>query len=258
MVATLDFLFRVDRRAEETIPFHRHRCYELVYYVAGEGLTRIGRREWAYRPGDFALVRPHTLHDERRTVAADVVCVGFALPETAAPPLPEGVFRDAGAEPLLPHLARMLAELQEQRPRFGRMLDLLASQLAVELERRLPAEAPPAAEDPFQYTRNYMNEHFSQKIDFASLSALAGYSYDRYRHLFKDRTGFSPGQYVVNKRLEHACKLLRQTGLSVSAVAMECGFSNDAQFCSVFKREQGMTPGQYRERGLEGSPAHAP
>jgi AraC family transcriptional activator of pobA len=257
MEATLDFLFRVDRPAEENIPFHRHRCYELVYYVAGVGLTRIGRREWAYRAGDFAVVRPHTLHDERRTAAADVVCVGFALPETAAPPLAEGVFRDDETEPLLPHLARMLAELQGKRPRFGRMLDLLASQLAVELERRLPAEAPAKAEDPFHYTLNYMNEHFSQKIDFASLSALAGYSYDRYRHLFKERTGLSPGQYIVDKRLEHACKLLRQTPLSVSAVAMECGFSNDAQFCSVFKRELRLTPKQYRERGLEGAPSHA-
>ena len=243
MEATLDFLFRVDRRAEETIPFHRHRCYELVYYVAGEGLTRIGRREWTYRAGDFAVVRPHTLHDERRTAASDVVCVGFALPETGAPPLAEGVFRDDEAEPLLPHLARML--------------DLLASQLAVELDRRLPAESPAEAEDPFQYTLNYMNEHFSQKVDFASLSALAGYSYDRYRHLFKERTGLSPGQYIVDKRLEHACKLLRQSSLSVSAIAMECGFSNDAQFCSVFKRELRLTPKQYRDRGLEGAPSHA-
>lgn len=257
MEAALDFLFRVDRRAEETIPFHRHRCYELVYYVAGEGATRIGRREWTFRAGDFALMRPHTLHDERRTAASDVVCVGFALPDPAAAPLPEGVFRDDAAEPLLPHLARMLAELQERRPRFGRMLDLLASQLAVELERRLPAETPLEADDPFHYTLNYMNEHFSQKIDFASLSSLAGYSYDRYRHLFKERTGLSPVQYVVGKRLEHACKLLRHTGLSVSAVALECGFSTDAQFCSVFKRELRMTPKQYRERGLEGAPSHA-
>jgi len=256
MEATLEFLFRVHRRAEEAIPFHRHRCYELVYYVAGEGRTQIGRQEWTFREGDFAVMRPHTLHDERRSSPSDVVCVGFLLPETAAV-LPEGVFRDVASEPLLPQLNRMLAELQEQRPRFGRMLDLLASQLAVELERRLPAEAPPEAGDPFQYTLNFMNEHFSQKIEFASLSTLAGYSYDRYRHLFKERTGLSPVQYVVHKRLEHACKLLRQTNLSVSAVAMECGFSNDAQFCSVFKRERGVTPKQFRDRGVDGTPGHA-
>jgi len=254
MEATLDFLFRIDRKQEETIPFHKHRCYELVYYAAGRGGTRIGSKEWRFDAGRFAVVRPFTLHDERHDAPTDVLCVGFARPDDA-PVLAEGVYDDDPEAPLLPLLERMLAELQAKRPRFARMLDLYSAQLALELERRLPTEGNSEEGDHFLYTLNFMNEHFSQRIDFASLSALAGYSYDRYRHLFKEKTGYSPVQYLMNKRMEHARRLLLHTRLPVSAVALECGFSNDAQFCSVFKREHGLTPRAFRDGGrLTGGP----
>jgi AraC-like DNA-binding protein len=247
MEARLDFLFRIDRGEKEFIPAHRHQCYELVYYAKGRGHTRIGEKEWEYEKSHYAVIRPLTVHDERRReILTDVLCVGFSLHESDTP-LPEGVFQDNSIDSLLPLLERMLAELQDERPRFSRMLDLLTSELAIRLERHLSAEPPAPLENKFQYTLNYMNEHFTQKIDFPSLSAMAGYSYDRYRHLFKERTGYSPVQYIVKKRVDYARSLLRHTALSVSAIAMECGFSTDAQFCSVFKRELGSTPGQYRE-----------
>jgi len=245
MEAELDFLFRIDRQREETIPAHHHRCYELVYYAAGRGKTLIGAREWSYGTGDYALIRPLTVHSESRTALTDVLCAGFAVKGTDRT-LPEGVFRDEPHDSLLPLLERMLAEMQEQRPRYNRMLDLLAGELAIRLERLLLTEPVPADEDRFRYTLNFMNEHFTQTVDFRSLSAMAGYSYDRYRHLFKQRTGLSPVRYLLARRMEHARTLLRHTSMSISAVAMESGFSSDAQFCSMFKREYGRTPGQYR------------
>jgi AraC-like DNA-binding protein len=58
-------------------------------------------------------------------------------------------------------------------------------------------------------------------------------------HLFKNNFGVSPMQYVINKRLEKAA-------LPISTSTLECGFSNIAQFCTMFKREVGETPRAYR------------
>lgn len=244
--ASLEFLFRADRRIEESIAPHKHQCYELVYYAKGEGNTRIGTADWSYGRRTFAIVRPRTVHDERRQSVTDVICVGFAWSLPAA--LPEGVFADDPSRPLLPLLERMLDELQARRSGFGRVLDLQTCELAILLERRFSIEAQSAVRE-FQYTLNYMDEHFTQSIDFRALSGMSGYSYDRYRHLFKEKTGYSPTQYVMMKRLAHARTLLRETDRSISSIAMECGFSSDSQFCSLFKRETGHTPGGYRQAG---------
>jgi AraC family transcriptional activator of pobA len=244
----LEFLFRTVRADGEAIAPHAHRCYELVYYGSGDGQTRIGDRHHSFRRGHYAIVRPSTVHDERRGSATDVVCAGFSA-RSLSSPLAEGVFADDGKHSLLPLLEAMLGEMQEQRPRYSDMLELLTKQLVITLERRHASEPLPVAEDKFRYTLGFMKEHFTQKIDFASLASMAGYSYDRYRHLFKLKTGCSPVQYQLRARLDYACSLLLHSDLSVAAIAMECGFSSDAQFCSLFKRELGETPKQHRARG---------
>ncbi|MDR6549229.1 helix-turn-helix transcriptional regulator [Paenibacillus qinlingensis] len=68
----------------------------------------------------------------------------------------------------------------------------------------------------------------------------------RFRHLFKEKYGLSPMQYVMSKRFELAKRLLQQTALSISAVSNDCGFSNDTQFFSFFKKATGFSPRRYR------------
>ncbi|MHA6480979.1 helix-turn-helix domain-containing protein [Paenibacillus sp. strain BS8-2] len=246
MNQAIEFLFRATRTKSEAIAPHSHRCYELVYYGYGEGTTRVGDREWSYRSGDYAIIRPSTIHDEHRSSATDVICVGFPSSLLTAP-LEEGVFADNTGDSIMPELESMLLELREQQPRYDDMLELIAKRLVLRLERRHAAQTLPRADgDRFQYTIGFMREHFTQRIDFASLAATAGYSYDRYRHLFKQKTGYSPVQYILRMRLDYAATLLRHSDLTVAAIAMECGFSTDAQFCNLFKRELGQTPGQYR------------
>ncbi|MNR34949.1 Exoenzyme S synthesis regulatory protein ExsA [compost metagenome] len=77
---------------------------------------------------------------------------------------------------------------------------------------------------------------------------MADYSYDRFRHLFKETYGVSPSEYILSRRIHHAMDLLRHTNTSITSIALECGFSTDAQFCTIFKREMGETPRAYRTK----------
>lgn len=233
---------------------HKHGCHELVYYVKGSGRTRIGERDYEYREDDYALIPADTPHDERHAMPTEVLCLGFIT--SREPPLPEGVYpakrsgdgSNAG-EPILPLLLKMAKEMRNKDEAYADMLDLLASELVLLLRRRLHGGTPADAEDKFRYALNYMDEHFHQKVDFQALAAMAGYSLDRYRHLFKEQTGLSPGRYVLDKRIAHARALLRGTRRSVSEIAADCGFANDSQFCSLFRRETGISPGTYRKQG---------
>ncbi len=62
-------------------------------------------------------------------------------------------------------------------------------------------------------------------------------------------TGYSPNQFIRYVRLNKARELLRNTDLSVMAVALECGFSDPAYFARVFKQELGVTPVEWRASG---------
>jgi AraC family transcriptional activator of pobA len=145
----------------------------------------------------------------------------------------------------------MKREFTMQLEGYSEMLNLMVGELMIHLQRLLKINVmPPKQEDQMQYIINFMDEHFQQNISVESLAAMSGYSYDRFRHLFKEKTGVAPLRYLFLKRLELAKSLLLNTKMLVSEIASETGFINDAQFCNIFKRETGLTPKTFRSKLL--------
>lgn len=248
MEISMDFYHHTVRKAGKDVPMHNHKCYELVYYAKGSGWTTIADNTHAYGPNRFAIVHPRTLHDEKHREDTEVMFVGFVCDGGALPELEEGVHEDFAGHPVFHLMQRMAAEMRQQQAHYMNMLNALTNELAVLLLRSAKRNASPPPLHKIQYAKAFIDEHFTQKIDFSALARQSGYSADRFRHLFKDLLGCSPTQYILHKRLSFAKLLLVRDGLNVSAVALECGFSNDAQFCSLFKRETGATPGAYRRQ----------
>ena len=67
-------------------------------------------------------------------------------------------------------------------------------------------------------------------------------------HTFKALTGVSPMSYIIRRRIDEAQSLLLTTNLTITAIAIECGYNNSNYFQSVFKRAMGITPREYRVR----------
>lgn len=245
MAASLDFFYQETRAKHEHIAMHHHQCYELVYYDCGQGTTRIGDAEHVFKAGDYAIVAPCTPHDERHGKQSKVMFTGFT--STVYPPLKEGIYQDSPSRPILGLMQMMAKELRDKPPFYKQLLDNLISRLYLEVLRAHPAQEPNSRHDIIRFAQAFIDEYYTQKIDFQALAAQSGYSYDRFRHLFKEKIKLSPSQYILQRRIEHAKTMLRHTPLQISVIAMECGFSTDAQFCSLFKRETEITPKQYRE-----------
>ncbi len=64
---------------------------------------------------------------------------------------------------------------------------------------------------------------------------------------FKQGIGRTPMEYVNEYRIRQARSLLQDTGMSVTAVSLECGFHNQGNFLREFRRYTGTTPLQYRK-----------
>ncbi|MFC3800479.1 helix-turn-helix domain-containing protein [Cohnella sp. GCM10012308] len=161
--------------------------------------------------------------------------------------LPEGMFQDKEAK-IWTILSSLDDEFTAKRTHYSLMLDQMIGQLAIELSRHMHETLSLQVNGKKLLSfRRFLDEHFGQKLNLNALAVESGYSYDRFRHLFKEETGVSPQQYLLSKRVERASDLLGNTDLSVSQVAIRSGFSTDAQFCKLFKRETGLTPGKFRE-----------
>ncbi len=65
-------------------------------------------------------------------------------------------------------------------------------------------------------------------------------------HAFRDRTGYSPKQYLVLCRLFYARELLLTTTQSVSQIAVRCGFGEVNNFIRTFRKHTDTTPAKYR------------
>ncbi|NEQ19437.1 MAG: helix-turn-helix transcriptional regulator [Microcoleus sp. SIO2G3] len=89
-----------------------------------------------------------------------------------------------------------------------------------------------------EYTRTQLGE----ELNLSQLADIAQVSEFYFSRLFKNTTGMAPHQFVLNLRLERAKKLILTGQMSLSEVAVLCGFFDQSHFSNVFKRAWGMTP----------------
>ena len=94
----------------------------------------------------------------------------------------------------------------------------------------------------------YIAEHYNQNISIANLAKLEGLSEQYYRLLFKQITGQSPNDYIINHRMENAKRLLIETDKDLSSISEEIGYSDVYYFGRIFKNKVGISPGKYRKQ----------
>ncbi len=137
---------------------------------------------------------------------------------------------------------------------FGALLSLLADVAEDSRQSYLRREREGENEKACQISRSvrmaeqYMNENFKEKCSLETVAKKAGFSPIYFHKLFKEKTGLSPNEYLLRKRLFEAEERLARGDMPLSEIAEECGFGSQSYFQYVFKREKGMTPTAYRKK----------
>ncbi len=92
----------------------------------------------------------------------------------------------------------------------------------------------------------YMDENISDPdLSNDSIATRLGISEVYLRKLFNQYYQTTPRQYLLTQRMQKAMYLLINTTLSITDIAVECGFSNLYHFCRTFKHRTGLTPTEY-------------
>lgn len=95
-------------------------------------------------------------------------------------------------------------------------------------------------------TIRLINKRYAEDIDARMCAELVSMSYSYFSRCFKNVTGKTFKEYLNMVRINHAQRLLATTTLSVTQVALECGYNNISYFIAVYKSLKGETPLQSR------------
>ena len=93
---------------------------------------------------------------------------------------------------------------------------------------------------------NYINVNFHMDISLEMLANKAHLSPFYFSKLFKNKTGYTPHEYIITTRLNQSKYMLKNTSMTIKEICFACGFASESRFCTSFKNNIGMTPSEYR------------
>lgn len=92
----------------------------------------------------------------------------------------------------------------------------------------------------------YIEQHYPEKMDVAHLADLIHLDKYYFIKYFRKRTGMTPQQYLIQKRIQEAKTLLESVDLPVREISYMVGYANTTHFISSFTKIVGISPAQYR------------
>lgn len=97
---------------------------------------------------------------------------------------------------------------------------------------------------------DYMSTHFRENITLNELANCAYMSRSEYCIKFKNLFNDTPMHYLMNMRLIKAEKLLHDVSLSITDIALKCGFFDNSHMTRFFRQKYNMSPREYRKNKL--------
>ena len=79
----------------------------------------------------------------------------------------------------------------------------------------------------------------AQDLSILDLASLTSMSESHFSRSFKQSVGIAPYQYLMQQRVERAKQLLKQQAISISDIALDCGFANQTHLTKVFRQMTG-------------------
>jgi AraC family transcriptional regulator len=159
-------------------------------------------------------------------------------------------------DPLLEQLLLALdGVLRHWEPSARTYVDHLGHALAAQLARRHSVTPRPAPERTqlagltdrqWAAVRDLVEARLGEPVPLRAMAGVAGLSVSQFARQFKTRAGLTPHQFLVRRRVDAACGLLRDTALPIAEVAVRCGFSHQEHLTRVLRAHLRTTPAAIR------------
>jgi len=277
-----DFALAIKEYSADHTPMHRHDCFEIIFILEGRGIHLINDNQFPYGKGDLFLLTPadrHAFlaHSRSSFVIIDFTAALFGRNSPIGHDKPElshyfsqleYIFQHAG------HFKGFIGLNEEDRVFSGSLIQRIVTEweqngtfrevvlqnlvfLLLNIIARY-AQQPEAngitaqiAFEGYEITRFIQhNIYNNEKISLTSIAAHFNLSKDYIGAYFNKKTGKTIRQFILDYKLELAKSRLRYSKLSISQIAEELGFTDESHLNKLFKRQEGLTAGQFRKTAL--------
>lgn len=225
---------------------HSHACNEFVYYVRGKGKSTIGKKTYDYAPNTFAFIPANVSHSEYHETETKVVFFAYDINSDLLN-VNRGVFKDNDGE-ILRYVEEIHGESLRKETLYKLAMENIVEKILILVNRKLnmPADKD-KLENYMDFVVNYINMNVQSDINVRSVAASIGYSYDYFRHQFRERFGMSVKEYIVKTRVENVKEYLVNSEEPIEKIAKRFFFTSQSHLTVVFRKYTGYTPAQYRK-----------
>jgi len=153
------------------------------------------------------------------------------------------------ASSLVSLLEAARSEIEHDQEAARTSLATASSILQSEIERRSHSEGSRTgglAGWQMTRVRSYIDSNLHRTIHASDLSAVVRRSTSHFSRSFKQAFGEPPHAYIVRRRLEEACHLMLTSSASLSEIALNVGFSDQAHLSKLFRQAFGQSPANWR------------
>jgi AraC-like DNA-binding protein/quercetin dioxygenase-like cupin family protein len=250
---------------------HAHDFLVLAYFESGEGSLRLGDRHWPVNAGDAFVIAPGEVV---RVDHADITAAGWCVffpPDLIAsydlgwrshPLLFPFIARTAGGARRLPvpaaehgawsqHVAAIERELDQPRDGSSEaalahltLLLVSAARISVDVGNDLRLSREPLLAAVFEL----IEHHYAEPISLSTIAVVVGLTPGHLTTVVRRKTGRSVQRWITERRMAEARGLLRDTDLTVEAVATAVGYRQPSYFIRQFRRDHTVTPGMWRRQ----------
>ena len=247
----------VDAGYEITRPSHSFgpavRGYYLLHFIiSGKGKFERNGITYSLTEGQCFVIRPHelTYYEADATEPWHYVWLGFSSDN-----VPKCITeRDVLDIPFSRHIFEQIEENVEyynsaegEGGRREAYLSSKAAELMAELHVAFFCPPESKAQSDLKIIKNYIDTKYAQDISIGDLSERFHLSVGYFSRAFKKNFGVSPQQYIVDKRLGEAARLMSVHGFSPSEAAFTVGYGDIYLFSKMFKKKYGISPRGYKK-----------
>lgn len=268
-----DCFYIVERHKSEFLfPLHSHPEFELNFIENGKGVRRVvGDSVEEIGAYDLTLVAGSDLEhawEQGSCTESDVREITIQFSKDL---FPEGLLNKSQFSSIRKMLIKaehgitfslktimrvypMLDTISSNKEPFDQFLHFLKILYELSLSedaRILSSSSFAHAERDAQSRRvlkvkQYINDHYAEDLNLEMLSSLVGMTPSAFSRFFRQRTGRTVMDYIIDIRLGNAARLLVDTTENVSEICYSCGFNNLSNFNRIFKAKRGYTPRDFR------------
>ena len=228
-------------------PGPKHRNHDgLVYYLEGKAIYKFDGYSLEVDPGCFFFLAKGSHYTIEIQEKSKYICADIHFTENPQirkscvfSPVPPSIREDFIA---------LLHEWNQNRPRripycLGIIYTLYAQAITAENDQ------DGRKEHLFLQASTYFLKHYPDfSLSVQETAAHVGISEVHLRRIFRDVAHVTPVRYLMDLRLEQAKILLQSSNYSIFEIALAVGFSDQYYFSRLFKKSNGQTPSEYREK----------